>query len=83
MPGMRITIDPQLISIGGARSGLRGASAPPSMDWITDDRSSSWNVGLHLSADGFQDGGLKEAAEGLQHESVDFPLNDPFHRVGP
>jgi len=37
---------------------------------------------VNLLADGFQDVGLKETAEVLYQESVDFPLDDPFHRVG-
>ena len=39
-------------------------------------------VRVQLLTDSFQDNGLKEAARGLEHKPVDFPLHDRCHRVG-
>src|SRR5208283_2260137 len=79
---MRITIDPRFNSTGGLPPGFGGLTATKHG---LDNRCQIVfpECRVDLFADGSQDIGLKESAEGLQHESVDFPLNDRFLRVGP
>ena len=70
------------VSREGPAGSPSGGPEPSNLDLIMADSSSSRNAGSKLSVDGFQDVGLEEAPEGIDHESVDFPLDDRFQRAG-